>query len=305
MAFQIQKITNAGTNNRIVARLGVQTTDIIGFSNLPEDKKAQVVSLYVITLTQRLLKCEEALEQIKKKLRDDFRRVHANLNADPRSAEVPYVVGLQGDAEDFLYAAKNYLRDLLGIFQIVHGCKFEDARAFVPDSKGIIEIVKWASEIFGANDHIVTLLKSEQDWTTELVRKRNAVEHPGGFSGTLSIHNIRVHSSQTGLVPPSWHRTGLPETDIVNDMTAFIHNLLTFAEDLLADVVMRNGRFKQIAIYEIPEERRDPKAPVRLTCNLSPELLATLAEASAKSQAKADASKDLVEIDMTTTSRST
>lgn len=282
MAFQIQKISNAGTNNPIVARLGVQTTEVIGLAHLPEDKKERIVSLYVITLTQRLLKCEEALELIRKKLNDDRERVRANLAADPGSFEIPFVVGLTGHVEDFLYATKNYLRDLLGIFQIAYGCTLEDAGVFVPDKKGTIGIAKWASDAFGANDQLVTLLKSEQAWTTELVRKRNAIEHPGGFSGTLSIHNIRVHQSQTGLVPPSWHRTSLPETDIVNDMTAGVHNLLTLAEDFLADVVMRSTPFKEIAIYEIPKEKRNPQCPVRLNVSLKPDLLASLQRAAAK-----------------------
>lgn len=283
MAFQMQKISNAGASNPIVARLGVQTTEIIGFAHLAEDKEEKIVSLYVVTLTQRLLKCEDALEVIKSKLSDDRGRVRANLAADPRSFEVPFVIGLTGHVEDFLYATKNYLRDLLGIFQIAYGCKLEDAKVFgdLPE-KGTIEIAEWAANAFGANDQLVALLKSEQDWTTELMRKRNAIEHPGGKSGTLSINNIRMHQTEAGLVPPSWHRTGLPETDIIGDMTAVIQNLLTLAEDFLADLVTRTTPFKQIAIYEIPKEKRNPKAPVRLTCNLNPELLAKLAGANAK-----------------------
>ncbi|TIT31204.1 MAG: hypothetical protein E5W76_27880, partial [Mesorhizobium sp.] len=156
MAFQIQKISNAGTSNPIVARLGVQTTEIIGFAHLPDDKKEKIVSLYVMTLTQRLLKCEEALELVKGKINDDTARILANRATDSRTLEIPFVVGLTGHAEDFLYAAKNYLRDLLGIFQIAYGCPLADARVFVPNKKGVIEIAKWASDTFGPSDQLVT-----------------------------------------------------------------------------------------------------------------------------------------------------
>jgi hypothetical protein len=283
MAFQFKKISNAGASHPIVARLGLQTMDMIRAASLDEDKKEKITSLYVIKLTQRLLKCEEAFKVIQTKIHDDTERVRENISRDSKSFEVPFIVGLDGHIEDFLYAAKNFLRDLLGLFQIAYGCELKDAKVFgdLPE-KGTIEIAKWAAKNFGTGDRLVALLKSEQDWTTELIRKRNAVEHPGDKSGSLTVNNIGLHHSNTALVPPSWYRTGLPETDVVTDMTIYVQNLLTLAEDVLADLVIRSSQSTYLVVYQIPERDRDPQGPVRLKLGLNPDLFASLQETAAK-----------------------
>ncbi|TRC93904.1 hypothetical protein FJV77_20730 [Mesorhizobium sp. WSM4306] len=286
MPFQFQKISDVGANNPIVARLGIQTGDLIGFSGLDKEKQEAITGLFIFDLTQRLIKCEKCMNAINDKVKNDIGRVIENLRKDPRAREVPFVVGLNDDVEDFLYAAKNYLRDLLGLFRIAYGCKLKDAKVFgdLP-GKGVIQIAVWAENEFGSNDGLVALLKSEQAWTTELIRKRNAVEHPGELSGVLAVKNIRANPNSAGLIPPSWNRTGLPETDIVNDMTIFIHNLLTLAEDFLSDLVLRTTPFKHIAIYEIPEGERNPQAPVRFRAGPIPELLKKMQQAKPEAAA--------------------
>jgi hypothetical protein len=52
---------------------------------------------------------------------------------DPRVRQIPHIIDLKGTAENFLYEAKNYLRDLLELLRIAYGCKLKNASDFAKD----------------------------------------------------------------------------------------------------------------------------------------------------------------------------
>jgi hypothetical protein len=52
---------------------------------------------------------------------------------DPRGRQIPHIIDLKGTAENFLYEAKNYLRDLLELLRIAYGCKLKNASDFAKD----------------------------------------------------------------------------------------------------------------------------------------------------------------------------
>jgi hypothetical protein len=276
--FEIRKINNVGVGHPVVARLGVQASDLIAWMDIEDAKRKEIASLYAITLTQRLLRCYQ--------LRNDLAKlVNAAVEAvpppqgDKRIREVPHVVGLQGVAEGFLYEAKNYLRDLLNLFRIAYDCKLTDASAFANlKGEGDSEIVTWAASTFEPNDELTKLLRTEQEWVAEPIRMRNAVEHPGGFSGTLTLTNIRADPNQFGsYIAPTWARTGRPDSDIVKDMDCGLDNMLTLAEDLLVGVVIKKTKSANlIKVVEIPSEERDLQCPIRLRVEPSEEILSQL-----------------------------
>jgi hypothetical protein len=107
---------------------------------------------------------------------------------------------------------------------------------------------------------------------------RNAVEHPGGLSGTPTLNNIRIDPNQPGsYIPPTWARTGRPDSSIVKDMDCGLDNMLTLAEDLLVGVVMNKSKSqKLITVFEILSEDRDPQCPIRLRVGPSPEVFGQL-----------------------------
>jgi hypothetical protein len=59
-------------------------------------------------------------------------------------------------------------------------------------------------------------------------------------------------------------------------METGIHNMLTFAEDLLVHTILDRPVFEHIHFCEIPDDQRNADCPIRLTVQLSPKLLATL-----------------------------
>jgi hypothetical protein len=103
------------------------------------------------------------------------------------------------------------------------------------------------------------------------------VEHPGEYSGFLTINNFRVNPTPgPPYIPPTWKRNDQPEVNIVAAMDEALHDMLTLAEDVLIHAMLQTTPFKQIAFYEIPNEERNPQCPVRLRVTLLPEIQAKL-----------------------------
>jgi hypothetical protein len=278
MAFEIRKISDVGVGHPVVARLGVQASDLITWIDIEDAKRKELAEVYARTLKERLLRCHRFRDDLVKLINASVETKRPPQN-DKRIREVPHVIGLQGIAEGFLYEAKNYLRDLLNLFRIVYGCKLTDAGAFTNlKGDGDSEIVTWAASTFGLDGDLTKLLRTEQEWVAEPIRMRNAVEHPGGLSGTLTLNNIRIDPNQPdSYIPPTWARTGRPDSNIVKDMDCGLDNMLTLAEDLLVSVVMDKSKSKKlITVFEIPSEDRDPKCPIRLRVGPSPEVLGQL-----------------------------
>jgi hypothetical protein len=275
MDFEIRKISDVGVGHPVVARLGVQASDLITWIDIEDAKRKEIVGLYARTLTERLLRCHQFREELVQKANSSIEAKQALQNHE-RIREVPHIVGLQGIAEGFLYEAKNYLRDLLNLFRIVYSCELTEASAFTNlKGDGDSELVTWASSTFGPDGDLTKLLRTEQEWVAEPIRMRNAIEHPGGYSGTLTLNNIRIDPNQPGsYIPPTWARDGRADSSIVKDMDCGLDNMLTLAEDLLVGVVMNKSKSKKlITVFEIPSQDRDSLCPIRLFVGPSKEVL--------------------------------
>lgn len=123
---------------------------------------------------------------------------------------------------------------------------------------------EWAEKAFGRDNRIAKAIAESACWVSELVRMRNAVEHPNGFSGTLTSQNFALIGGSSLPQRPTWFRTGRDPTEIVGDMTALCFLMLEFGENLIATIVEDNFIAPIFTIGEIPEERRSPDIPMRL-----------------------------------------
>jgi hypothetical protein len=272
--FEIRKILNEGVSHPVVARLGVQVGEVLDWAGLEKAKRDAVSGLYIHTLTWRLLQCHKCRDEIIQLMNESVSNLKNQSNANIR--EVPHVIGLEALVGQFLYEAKNYIRDLLQLFEIIYGCGLKDASAFADmKNRGDGDFVSWTIEKFGNGNSLTEMARADQGWIGEIIRSRNALEHPGGLSGTLAIENIRVNPTKSDTyISPTWHRTGKSESDILKDMDCNLDNLLTFGEDLLVEVVRRAESSKMVSFYQIPVEERNPVCPVRIRVDLSPEVLA-------------------------------
>jgi hypothetical protein len=176
--------------------------------------------------------------------------------------EVPQIARLEEECHNFLYEAKNFIRDLLQVVNHLYGTNFAEASEFFQGGKkGKQSLVEFADKTFGADDVKTKVLKEAVPWIEESVSMRNAVEHPDGYNGKLVIANFTLDADRK-MVEPTWHRekdgkaTGEPSF-IRADMETRIHKLLTLGEDVF--VMWASDRFQvqdimRVAI--IPEDKR-------------------------------------------------
>lgn len=261
----MKKVSNYGSSHPVVARLILQTHDLLQWADLSKEERDLVIVLYD-DLKNRLLKCHEAFDRLVKALNITIEE--CEFQEDGSSKYEPHVIGLEGEVETILYESKNYLRNLLGILRIYFDYECDEASYFYDaKGKGASTLVKWASEKFGEDDPFTRMLVTEHEWIEDLIRSRNAIEHPGGHSGTLYIHNFTKLEGGRYLAP-TWNRDDGEPKGLYQDIEVILDNLLTLAEDLLVSCNVHRAIHKIIQYIQIPEDERNPESPKRLTVQL-------------------------------------
>src|SRR5258705_13927453 len=109
MPFVFKKLLDHGTTNPIVARLSLQVLKILGECNLSKETYDKVGDRYLNSLQRKLLRCWE----IKERFRQEFNVAVETYKPQPQgqSVAVPQILRLEEECHNFLYEAKNYIRD--------------------------------------------------------------------------------------------------------------------------------------------------------------------------------------------------
>lgn len=262
--FEIQKTSNHGTANPIVARLAVQSNELLQWLDVDQVKREAILSHY-LELMRRLLACFDIQTRLTNAKTDTIEQSERIWREGNQTT--PHVIGLQDEVENFLFSSKVYLREVARLLNLLFEAELPyDSRIFWNPNGQKSEVVRWAEDTFGPDYETTKMLASEADWISELAKKRNAVEHPEGKSGTLRVENFkRIEGG--GICPPVWARDYEEQgqaTDIYNDISVLMENMLTFAEDVLVDAIRAYPSFPQVLIGMIPEKDRDASCPVRL-----------------------------------------
>ncbi len=272
MPLIIQKVSDHGTGEPGVARLTLQMHELIEWVALDKEKRDEVLEI-CYDLKDRLMNCQDIFDNLKQSLS----KSEEDCKKEPqgKAVRVPYVIDLETNAENFLYQAKNFLRDLTLILNIFYGTDFKEASEFFDASgKADGKIVKWALEKFGKQDFVAQNLQQDQTWIGKMIKKRNAVEHPGGYNGTLHIENCKFENGK--LILPAWFRDQSDASFVLEDMEVVLHNLLTMGEELIIfGCFEKKLRTSMVGFQEIPEEKRRPECPIRFKAaliNQSPRL---------------------------------
>jgi hypothetical protein len=264
MVFQIKKVSDHGTANPIVARLSLQTHELIQFCSIEKDVKDKVIELYHDRIQPRVLTCDEITQEISSEILTIAEELNAkgfDIQSQGRVIEVPQLTKLEPRVEQYLYSYKSALRELSAIFNYFFGTEFNEAR--------FDKILKWSVEYFGEENELSRLLKEDQGlWIQKVISMRNAVEHPGGYSGYLHIHNFELlpenHLEYPKVIEPTWHLNDEPAVSIAKDLLTNTDNLLTFCEDILVVCMINKGIPNMLRVAEIPEKDRNPSSPIRL-----------------------------------------
>jgi hypothetical protein len=262
MAWKIQKISDYGTGNPIVARLSIQTKELLPFYNLSDKQMEQIGDLFFANLQPKLVTCSRIKEQLTREVRGHQRGIDEfglEFQSQGRVYTLPSILDLQHHAETFLYNAKSTLRDLTHLFSILFSQSFKNEARFD-------KVFSWAKTKFGSEDPLVKMLGDDANtWIKRVVQMRNAVEHPGGYSGILHIENFISIEEGTKIlvIEPMWWLNTEEKCPIVYAMDVIVSNLLAFCEETLI-LCLEKFRIQHITVIaEIPEKDRDPTCPIR------------------------------------------
>lgn len=257
MVWQISKVMDVGTSNPIVARLGMGLSEIIQMARLPEEKKVSLRGC-CIELMSSLVQAQQAAGP----LMDELKSIESKIVSEGvktqdhgRVIETPGVMKID-DARVFLKYGKQALQNLAKAMGIILDRKF--------DGPHFHKVKEVARERFGVDNPVVQLIVDDEPWIKELIDLRNEDEHPS--SGKQFIRGFSISPGEGGSflvdVPRFYN-----DSPVLKRLEVFSHNLLTFSEELLA-VSLAQFFPPIVALYEIPEEQRDPTAPVRFRLGL-------------------------------------
>src|SRR5436309_3477124 len=147
MVFQVKRVGNHGSDNPIVARLVVQTSDLLGFCNISQDRREKVVAHFLNNVMPHLITCDTIARRIAvdaKAIVDDLEKNGPKAQGGGRVIEVPQVSNLEQDVEHYLHKSKAVLREAVEIIRIFFGKEF--------DGPKFDDIIKWCTSQFGV-DH--------------------------------------------------------------------------------------------------------------------------------------------------------
>jgi hypothetical protein len=164
MPFTISKTFDYGSANPILARLVLQVHEIVECCDVESEVSEGILDLCMKYLAPELLRCWE----IRDRYEAEFQRqieFCKNQVPNPQMIKLPCITTLDQECHNFLYEAKNFLRDLMQLFNFLYGTKF------APDV-----------------DRIITY--------------RNAIEHPKGYAGPLEIRNFELKDGE--VTEPCW-----------------------------------------------------------------------------------------------------
>jgi len=283
--FEVKKALDHGVTNPIVARLTLQTLEILEKTTLSKEARDKIGAVLMNSLVQKLLRCSE----IEQRLRAQWEKSVASFKLPARGAvavEVPQILRLREDCEDFLYSAKNFLRDLVTVFSALHGSAYKDASDWTPVGKRTDSVITYAQKKYGENHVNAKYFAQLPACVMPLVEMRNAVEHPGDRSGTLITENIVLKNGRE-LVPPLWRRAkdstiAYGPLPIIDDMRVAVSNLLILAEDVVVMWAIDHlDPPNAMEIFAVPEAKRDPHCAIKYKTKPSAALLQQIIAAQA------------------------
>ena len=178
MPFIFKKILDHGASNPIVARLIMQTLEIIKFCDIAEHTKRQVVDSI------------EALSQgssftAGRSGSDSNRSSVRQWRPRQRSLTSPTYFALRRSVVPSCTKSRTTSRPAK-VFNLLYGTNFKEAREFSrPKKKGGESLVKFASNDLAQTIGEQSCFKEAVGWVEYSIDHRNAVEHPGGYSGEL------------------------------------------------------------------------------------------------------------------------
>ena len=270
MPWTLSKLSEHGVSNPIVARLSLQVLNLLKHCNASEEKKGKIGEHYVHELMPAILSCYEITE----KYREEFNRLVEEYKPPTQPNEViklPQISDLKNQCRNFVYAAKNTIRDVLFVYNILYDQNFSEASEFYERKNRYnnCSLIEFANEMFGEDNPRSKFLSSARNNVEYIIRHRNALDHIDGHSGTLIIKNFEARPDGT-LNTPQWYREsnakgkhGTNPHHIGHHFEAITSDLLELTEFPFIIWVQDNLQHPEIlTLVHIPHEQRHPDHPI-------------------------------------------
>lgn len=264
--MQLRKISDYGSSNPIVARLSVQTIRLCEPFSFEKEKRDAILQIYGFDVQFKLLECYRIREELVseyRKLVEDIKNRGIQVQSHGMMVTVPSILRLEARCDSFLHNAKASLRELVKIVNLFYGTTFNSPR--------FDQVAEWAAKEFGHTHELTVLVQQDHElWIQKVVTWRNALEHPGGNLEPLRVTNVELSKQKDGYVTvePKWAYGTATASSIIQDMETVIQNTLLFAEDLLVVILKSQPSSLPLLFFEVPDDKRDPKMPIRLQVTL-------------------------------------
>lgn len=267
MSFVFQEILNYGTQNYIVTRLSLQICKVLKYCNIQSNDEEAIQNIYIHSLTPQLIRCWEINEKYINTFKEQSQK-YSVLMKKGQEAWKPFIPGLEQECHNFLYEYKNFVRNLVNVFNVLYKTDFKEASEFYQNKKSS-SLIEFAEEKFGINDPKTAFLKEAETNLKSYISMRNAIEHPGGYSGFLKISNFKLCHDKKVEEPCWWREMNgvngeIDKSSIRMGFEVAIHDLLILAESIFISWAASNLKFSNIMkIRCIPKEERDINCPIK------------------------------------------
>lgn len=268
--WQTTIIQEHGSRHYIIARLSLQIFKILENCQIEPSMKEDIQKIYIEYLMPKLMHCWEIKEKYRKCFNEKTQAYCPSSQTEQgKSVNVPFIIGLDAMCHDFLYTYKNFVRDILLIFNNLYKTYFKEASEFYrgDKKKKTKSLIDYAQNNFGENDPKTNFIKEAKTNLENYISMRNAVEHPGEKSGFLKISNFVLCGDEKVEEPCCWcEQNGKEEnkSSIRKIFEVGIHDLMTLAEDILISWANENLKIpSMMSIICIPKDQRDKNCPIK------------------------------------------
>ena len=244
-----------GSRNLIVARVLLQSCDLIDRLQWPESRKTQV--------RRALLSCKDALvacNSIARRVLEQDKAICDQLRVygvgdGGNSLHLPQVVSLNEEVSSYLIGLARAVRSIYDVLHII--LEMESRK-----KKNFDSLSKTLEAKFGIDFVLLKYVNEHASRVREIISMRNYDEHPGGDGNFTVVRNFHVEGKR--IKAPTWHLHGKISTEpkrIADDMVELVQFVSRLAETsviLAVDAIIK----APWVIVRIPPEHISADWPI-------------------------------------------
>ena len=244
-----------GSSSLAVARILLQSRDIIEAAILPPEVNKQAVIQELHACKECLVACEKAARAVSTsvdKIIDDVETNGIKRDSGGRALNpFPQVLDLDDNATAFLVNAKRAIRAI---------CRLPSIVLSVPDKDNNFDaLANTLAEAVGPEAPVTRFVRDNAERVRHFIELRNWQEHPGKKRTIIENFGVAPNGS---IKVPMWHVSGESRQRIREDMLASQDFLVQVGEAMLIHLVL-HAADKRIPFTIVEVKSPSPALPIR------------------------------------------